>query len=249
MGISKTFTSIFSKDWEINFLQCYSNGYLKYTEMCNLFQITASDHAELGGISFTDMQQYNQAWVLSRMRIEINELPKWRDTVTVTTWITHMQGSNSVRALEMHVNGKKIAGCTSFWAVLNTATRKIENIQLPVEHFTIFPDKLPTAETFQKLNLSHEPIKTVERVVKISDLDIVNHANNVKYLEWCLDEINPNDIFEQNIATLDMNFMRELHLNDTTHIEFSHKNNWLLFKVSKNNKNSFGLKIGLKKTK
>jgi hypothetical protein len=30
----------------------------------------------MGGISFSDMQEFNQAWVLSKMRVEITELPK-----------------------------------------------------------------------------------------------------------------------------------------------------------------------------
>jgi acyl-ACP thioesterase len=29
-----------------------------------------------------------------------------------------------------------------------------------------------------------------ERKVSLSDLDIVNHVNNVKYLEWCLDLVD-----------------------------------------------------------
>jgi hypothetical protein len=39
-------------------------------------QLTAALYAELGGISFSDMQLFHQAWVLSRMRVEINRLPK-----------------------------------------------------------------------------------------------------------------------------------------------------------------------------
>ena len=62
---------------------------------------------ELGGISFTDMQTFNQAWVLSRMRVEIIALPQWRDTVTVKTWIISLEKSRSVRALEIYVNKKK----------------------------------------------------------------------------------------------------------------------------------------------
>ena len=87
MAIAPNFTSILTRDWEINFLQCYPNGYLKYTELCNLFQLTAATHSEIGGISFSDMQEYNQAWVLSKMRVEIYRLPKWKDTVRVKTWI------------------------------------------------------------------------------------------------------------------------------------------------------------------
>jgi acyl-ACP thioesterase len=101
MAISPNFTSVYSKDWEINFIQCYPNGQLKYTELCNILQLTAGYHAELGGLSFSDMQLHQQAWVLSRMRVEVIELPKWQDVVTVKTWIVDMQGSRSVRALEL----------------------------------------------------------------------------------------------------------------------------------------------------
>jgi hypothetical protein len=41
-------------------------------------QLTAASHSDMGGISFSDMQEFNQAWVLSKMRVEITELPKWR---------------------------------------------------------------------------------------------------------------------------------------------------------------------------
>ena len=65
MPISQDFTSIFSKDWEINFTQCTPNGFLKYTDLCNMLQLTAATHSEIGGISFVDMQVFNQAWVMS----------------------------------------------------------------------------------------------------------------------------------------------------------------------------------------
>jgi len=65
--------------------QLYTMYPLKYTDLCNMLQLTAGSHAELGGISFTDMQASNQAWVLSRMRVEIIALPQWHDTVMVKT--------------------------------------------------------------------------------------------------------------------------------------------------------------------
>ena len=89
MPIASNFSSVLEQEFEINFLQCYPNGALKYTELCNLLQITAGLHADLGGISFSDMQKHHQAWVLSRMRVEITELPKWRDTVTVKPGLIH----------------------------------------------------------------------------------------------------------------------------------------------------------------
>jgi acyl-ACP thioesterase len=96
------------------------------------------------------MQEFNQAWVLSRMRVEIIELPQWRDVVTVRTWINSLENSRSVRALEMYVNGKKIVGSETFWAVFNTKARRPEPLALPYEHFELYPEKRATETVFQK---------------------------------------------------------------------------------------------------
>ncbi|PZQ78535.1 MAG: acyl-[acyl-carrier-protein] thioesterase, partial [Flavobacterium johnsoniae] len=51
MPISSNFTSIYSRDWELNFTHCTPNGYLKYTDLCNLLQLTAGDHADIGDVA------------------------------------------------------------------------------------------------------------------------------------------------------------------------------------------------------
>lgn len=246
MPISPDFTSILSKDWEINFTQCAPNGYLKYTELCNLLQLTAAAHSEIGGISFSDMQEFNQAWVLSRMRVEIIELPKWRDTVTVKTWINSLENSRSVRALEMYVNGKKIVGSETFWAVFNTEKRRPETLALPYEHFELYPDTKATVETFSKINITHEKEMLFERTVCLSDLDIVNHANNVKYFEWCLDLVDEKLILNQQIESFEMNFLKELSLKDKVSIHENINESNTIFSITKEDKTSFALQLNWK---
>jgi len=246
MPISLDFTSILSKDWEINFTQCTPNGYLKYTDLCNLLQLTAATHSEVGGISFTDMQEFNQAWVLSRMRVEITELPKWRDIVTVKTWINSLENSRSVRALEMYVNGKKIVGSETFWAVFNTKTRRPEPLALPYQHFELYPENKATELSFSKINLPPEKEMIFERTVFFSDLDIVNHANNVKYLEWCLDLIDEKKILNQKIKSFEMNFLKELSLKDKVIIHESVNDTNIIFSITKEEKLSFALQLNWK---
>lgn len=246
MPIDPNFTSILSKDWEINFTQCTPNGYLKYTDLCNLLQLTAAAHSEVGGISFTDMQEFNQAWVLSRMRVEIMELPKWRDVVTVKTWINSLENSRSVRALEMLVNGKKIVGSETFWAVFNTEARRPEPLALPYQHFELYPENKATEMGFSKINLPQEKEEIFERTVSLSDLDIVNHANNVKYLEWCLDLVDENKILSQQIKSFEMNFLKELSLKDKVIIHECINDNNVVFSITKNDKTCYALQLNWK---
>jgi acyl-ACP thioesterase len=245
MPISPNFTSILSKDWEINFTQCLPNGYLKYTDLCNILQLTAATHSEIGGISFSDMQEFNQAWVLSRMRVEVTELPKWRDTVTVKTWINSLENSRSVRALEMYVGGKKIIGAETFWAVFNTKMRRPEALALPFDHFELFPEKKATQKSFSKINLNNETEMVFEKTVALSDLDIVNHVNNVKYLEWCLDFVDTKLILNQKIESFEMNFLKELSLKDKVIVHENLNPESMIFSITKEDKTCFALQINL----
>jgi len=243
MPVSKQFTSVYAHEWDINFTQCAPNAYLKYVDLCNLLQLTAAEHSILGGLSFNDMQEYDQAWVLSRIRIEIKALPKWQDKVIVKTWIEDLQGARSVRNIEMYLDGKKIAGATTYWAVFNTKLRKAEALALPHDHFERFPGNHATEKSFSKINISgeHEKVKTHQ--VALSDLDIVNHVNNVKYLEWCLDTLNPEVILRQELKSIEMNFMRELGWNDAIEIRRSQESRPELFSVLKEGKNCFAMQL------
>lgn len=245
MPIATNFTSIFSKEWEINFTQCMPNEYLKYTDLCNILQLTAAAHSEIGGISFSDMQEFDQAWVLSRMRVEIANLPKWKDIVTVKTWINTLENSRSVRALEMYVNGIKIVGCETFWVVFNTQIRRPESMSLPHQHFEVYPNTRATQEPFSKIIINTDKELIFEKTVVLSDLDIVNHVNNVKYLEWCLDFVSDEIILNQKIASFEMNFLKELSLRDQVIIHEDLADNNMIFSITKEDKNCFALQLNL----
>lgn len=243
MPISKDFTSILTKDWEINFLQCYPNMLLKYTELCNILQLTAARHSEVGGISFSDMQEFHQAWVLSRMRVEITRMPKWKEKVTVKTWIQSLENSRSIRCLELYVGEEKVVGCETFWAVLNTQSRRPEALALPHEHFEKFPNNRATSKSFTKIEIGGERVGVAERKVLLSDLDIVNHANNVKYLEWCLDDVNSKWIMSGQLNAFEMNFLKEVGLNDTISVEKNTSDHELIYTVNKDLKTCFVLSL------
>jgi acyl-ACP thioesterase len=211
-----------------------------------MLQLTAAAHSDSGGISFSDMQEFDQAWVLSKMRVEITKLPKWRDNITVKTWVNTLENSRSVRALEMYSNGVKIIGCTTFWAVFNTKRRRPEALALPYKHFELYPEKKPTLESFSKIAVNPEKEVVFEKVVYLSDLDIINHVNNVKYLEWCLDHVDEKLILNQKLASFEMNFMKELSLNDSVVIHENLSVESTTFSITKEDKTCFALQLNWK---
>ena len=243
MPVAPSFSSVYEHQWTVNFTQCAPNGYLTYVSLCNLLQLTAAEHSILGGLSFNDMQKFDQAWVLSRIRVEITELPKWQDTITTKTWIESLQDGTSIRNIEMYLNGKKIVGASTLWVVLNTKLRKAEALALSHDHFEKFPERHATLLPSARINFLRETEVVAQRTVALSDLDIVNHANNVKYFEWCLDTMPFKPILNQELKSFEMNFLRELNWGDAVQINAAADDKAEFFTISKEGKICFALQM------
>ena len=233
MPISPRFKSKHYKEWNVYFPQCYPNAFLKLQEMANFFQITASEHANLGGVGFSDLQESKQSWVLNRMRIEIDEMPGWLNEIQVNTWVEELRGAKSTRDFTIEREGKKLVGVSSLWAIFNTERRRPDVLSINTDHIERFPDLHATEIPNQKVNLEVDFTEQFEYKVQFSDIDIVNHVNNTKYLEWCLNYMDPQIVLQNKIKAIDLNFMREISLGEDIIIEKAEFDNKILFKVSK----------------
>ncbi len=232
--------SIFEKEWILNFTQCYPNGQLKFSELNNILQVTASEHAEIIGFGYKAMFEVRQSWVLSRMLIEIDRLPKYTQNVKVRTWIQDFTGNRSIRNFQLLFNDEVIVSASSLWAVFNIKLRKADTLALSTDHMIFHRDRMATKNNVEKIdgNLSFD--LRCNYKVKLSDLDIVNHANNVKYMEWCFDAMDPKDILSGNIRMLEMNFLKELNYADEVSIK---ENNNTTFTIEKDDRTHFLMRV------
>lgn len=238
--------SKYTKDWEIYVSQCGTNSQLKITELSNLCQQTAALHSATWGMSYFDMQKQDQAWVLSSMRIEINELPKWHETVQVETWIESLIGMRSIRDFEITKNGKKMASASSLWVVLNTEKRRPEPLAVSYDALEQFPDKKATTIPTGRIDLTKNAEQIGTKKVLYSDLDIVGHVNNIKYVEWCLDYL-PKEFIEQNrLQNIDLNYIKEVHYHDEVAVFLYQENEYIYFYIKRNDMICFALRIELK---
>jgi len=67
----------------------------------------------------------------------------------------------------------------------------------------------------------------------------------VKYLEWCLDFVDEDLIFNQKIESFEMNFLKELSLKDKVVIHESVNADSMIFSITKEEKTCFALQLNL----
>lgn len=218
MPLSKDFKSIHFKIWETYFSQAYPNGRLKFPELANILQLTAAEHADLGGVGFSDLSQHDLSWVMNRMRIEVEEMPSFGKPLEIKTWIEELKGFKSIRNFEVYGEGHKMIGVSSLWAIFNMKTRRPGALPFDTSYVEQFPELHATHIPNQRIDLNFPTQDIFPQKVQFSDLDIVNHVNNTKYLEWCLNHLDSRLILENKIKAIDVNFIKELSLGEEIHI-------------------------------
>lgn len=185
---------------------------LTFPMLCNLLQEVAGNHANFRKLGFFDMQSKNRFWVLNRLKLSINDFPKWQDEIEVQTWVSLMKGPFSNRHFSVLKEGKEIASAFTFWVAIDADTHK--PVRINSEDVVVLENNEASCGPAEKLMQVSDGEMAETYTVKNSDLDMIGHVNNVKYIEWILNQVEEPTA----IKTIEANFLKETHLADTVEI-------------------------------
>lgn len=145
------------------------------------------------GFGYDQLHVHHTAWVLSRMHIHFEGYPRWRDNVKLTTWHKGLDGLYFLRDFFMDdENGSHLITCTTSWVIIDETTRRLVRPET-LEHLLKVegPVDSAIAEPCPKTTLPRgsEPEHTGSHTVSYSDIDIIGHTNNVRYVVWAMDAL------------------------------------------------------------
>ena len=194
---------------------CYDTDasfYLKPAAFMDMAQEIAYWAAQELGFGYDDLHVHHVAWVLSRMHFHFGNPPKWRDNVTLYTWHKGADGLFYLRDFFLQdPDGNRLVTCTSSWVVIDEQTRRL-----------VRPDELQDllstggvddaiAERAQKVTMPRgsEPEPAGEHTVVYSDVDIIGHTNNARYMVWAMDCIDYETVSARRVRDVYINFNKE----------------------------------------
>jgi len=196
--------------------------YLKPGAFMDLAQEIAYVSARSLGFGYDELLRYGTAWVLSRMHIEFLSLPRWKDAVELQTWHKGFEGPFYVRDFRMlGADGKPAVLATSSWLIIDLATRRLlrrENLEDKLPLDTLCPDSA-IDEPCGKVVMPAEGLdEMAEHVVAYSDVDMIGHTNNARYVVWAMDCLPFGDLEKRRVRSLRINFNREARPGETVEL-------------------------------
>jgi len=189
------------------------NGKLTLPALFHFLQECAWNNARMNDFGYEYLKQENAFWVLSRILVQMDEYPNWKDKVEIKTWPKGADGFFALRDFEISMKGKIIGRVTSSWLILDMKTRRPRKL---IDFNFIHENFLQEQAIEIKLGkiICKDELRCLEqRKVYYSDLDVNKHVNNATYVRWVLDSFF-SDNNSELIFELQINFISELLLND-----------------------------------
>ena len=184
------------------------------------------DVVEQGGEHYT--------WVLSRLAIELEDLPSCHESFSIQTWVENVYRLFADRNFVICDKDEKPIGYVrSVWAMISMETRNPANL------LTLFGDRITNSICEKECPIAKPGrIKVSQQeavskyVAKYSDLDINGHVNSIKYIEHILD-IFPLDTYKKKaLKRFEIAYVAESYYDDT-----------LSFYLEENNENEYDVEV------
>ena len=212
-----------SKIGRYNFLaepfHCDLNNNLFIGHLGNHLLNAADFHSSDRGYGMAYLNTIHRTWVLSRLVIELNQIPKAYEKFIVETWIDSAMRYFTSRNFKITNNDGRIVGYgKSIWAMIDTETRQPSDI-LSVREGLIneYVDKdypCPIVKPSRvKIDDNAELVRTIE--THYNDVDINGHINSIKYIEHVLNLWDLDWYREHQIKRFEIAYTSESHQGDS----------------------------------
>ncbi len=192
--------------------------------------LNAADfHSRDRGFGMDYLNSINKTWVLSRLAIEMDEMPLQYEKFYVETWVESAMRYFTNRNFRVvaatddstpvtQLPSPKVYGYgRSIWAMIDTETRQPCNL-LEVNNGSILEyvekeKENPMAKLSRvKMDENAELVRTIE--TNYCDVDINGHINSVKYIEHVLDLFPLEWYKEHMLKRFDIAYVAESHGGD-----------------------------------
>lgn len=205
---------------------CDFSSHLFMGHLGNHLLNAADFHSNDRGYGMNYLMPRHKTWVLSRLAIEMTEMPKSYDKFFVETWVENAMKYFTAR--DFKICGKvetssadieeKIYGYgKSVWAMIDTDTRQ------PVDIFSINDGLIKEyideetlcpidASSRVKMSKDAKLVRTINTYY--NDVDVNGHINSVKYIEHILDLFDLDYYRTHFLQRFEVAYVAESHQDD-----------------------------------
>jgi acyl-ACP thioesterase len=206
---------LWKQKYEIKVYESDALGRSSFPALCDYIQDMAWCHYNNVEKALGSLLPPGQVWLMTRLEVEVIDLPKWQDIIEVETWSRGIDKFYAYRDFIITGNdGKEAAKGTTTWVVLDTVNNKIARLTELASRWPSRTGVSSLGRDAEKVDQLKNPKYGPEYNVQYSDMDVNRHVNNVKYVKWMLDSAGMEYLEKHKIKKGIINFIDETRAGD-----------------------------------
>lgn len=212
------------------------------THILTLLEETAADHCYSINHSLYELEKQNIGWILLSGILTMDRYPVYKENITIRTWLSRYSPIRGYRENILFDENRNIIGRSrGLWIFLDIKRRKPVRIFDDIkERWSFDVEECINHDITQKIESISSSVHSKEFKANWFDVDMYNHVNNIKYLQWLLESTPEAIINNFYLTSIDGRFIAEAKYGDTilSFIEKDVADNSFLhtIKTSENNK-------------
>ena len=196
---------------KIMYSQLGRNCALSLPALLDLFQDIATLHAHEMGSGLEYLYSIDRAWIMSRWRVRLGNLPRCGDDVTVRTRAYECRRALNRRAFALvDGDGQVLAQADSLWTLIDTKTGGPVNAADIVQPYLTPGEGPELGDLPRKVQLPEDAVAGQPFAITADLLDTNHHVNNGQYVRIALDSLNK----DCRIRQLRAEYKKQSYLND-----------------------------------
>lgn len=213
-------TKLYTRTYNLTAAQCNAQGELAPAQLVQQIIEVATDHADMLGVGFRDLQRLGILWVLSRVAIEMNRYPHLLEQYTLSTWIEGYNRHFSERNIEIRsADGEVLGYARTIWVAIDLTTRRPADLSaIAYISDTILDRPCPMAKQ-GKIRPIEPPQVVRDYTFRVSDIDLNRHVNSTRYVELIMNQMNLDDFDDCFLHRFEIEYKNEAHYGDTVEVD------------------------------
>ena len=207
----------YSYEYEIKYQEVDGRKRLRLFNLENYLLEVAGTVADELGFGIAVLHPRGLTWILTRLSVEMYDLPTHCERVRFETWIESNAHMLSTRNFRIYSGDRLIGICKTVWAILDLQKREIVNyFDDPIFENAIDGEVLEMPRV--RMTTIPEPTGSMPHKIVYSDIDYNGHCNSCRYLQAMTDAYLP-DYYGKKIR-LDINYSKEAMLGEEMQIYY-----------------------------
>ena len=202
--------NFFENTYLVHYYETGIGQQLRISNLMNYFEEVALMQSEERKVGLDYYRENGVIWMLHKWHIAIHKSPVFGQNIRIRTLPVSIAGFMGFRQFWVYAeNGEVLISAESAWIFVNTQSKRpmraTEDMKRAYGHLGQPESKLdmPDGPSLQKADL------TKEFNVRQADIDINEHVNNARYVDWALEALPPELLRNHQLENIQIVFKKE----------------------------------------